>query len=180
MWKIYHLPGWLMLKLLWPLFSNNHLWKIRRGYTNYECYSLSEWCEFINDVMRPPERFMQNYVIDGFFWVIMLFFIVSMLFLQTAKAEPLDYFVERAGYKVSLDHECTIKADFDIHIRIFEKRWKYNTWDYFLWEGDLKKWEQITIKTHSGRIRYTYSRNGSDRDYGDNRATCQNNLVHVP
>ena len=76
--KLYHLPGWLLLRLCWPLFSNNHSWKLRRGYINYKCFSLHEWYVFVRRDMNPFEKMMQTFVVDGGFWAITIWLIIIL------------------------------------------------------------------------------------------------------
>ena len=85
-----------------------------------------------------------------------------------------------AGFQVPLDKKCTLQSGFDIHIRIYEKRFEWRSWDYSLWEGNLKRNEIIEIKCYTGKIRYSYSPKDSGRTFGDNRAICNGNFVRVP
>lgn len=76
--KFFHLPGWLFIRLCWPLFSCNHIWKMRRGFINYKCYSLEEWDNFIHTEMQSQDKLIQNTVVDGLFWIIFISFLFAL------------------------------------------------------------------------------------------------------
>jgi len=107
--------------------------------------------------------------------------LLIIIMCPTVSADSVSsQWTRNAGYQVPLDKSCTLQSGSDIHIRIYEKRYKWRTWDYVLWEGDLKRNEVAEIKCYSGKIRYSYRPEGTDRSFGDNRAICNGNFVRVP
>jgi hypothetical protein len=62
--RLFHISGWLLLRLCWPLFSKFHTWKKPRKEVSYKCYSLTEWDTFIHSKMPFHEKIMQCCLVD--------------------------------------------------------------------------------------------------------------------
>ena len=108
--------------------------------------------------------------------------IIFLCIYSSASSENFSSNLEDyGGFRAPLDKECTLVVGRDIHIRVIEKRPQWRSWDYELWEGDVKRYDRIKIKCNSGKLIYSYSPVGDNKSYGYNRANCNNGkIVRVP
>ncbi len=82
--KIFYLPSWIMLKLVWIFFSSNHEWKAPRKNKNYKCYTLSEWINFVEHALLPGERKFTQIIINGFFWLTVCYALLLIFLIKVS------------------------------------------------------------------------------------------------
>ena len=85
------------------------------------------------------------------------------------------------GDAVADDKTCVLKAGTDdVHLYVQDKDDAGND-QGTVFEGWIKAGKKVKVKSHTGRIAYSYKVRSGDRTHGDNHARCKDgNTIRVP